>query len=114
MGDIYFLKKVSHRNGRQKLIIIFDYFFNFIKQDCKSHFAKLKEKIKVDGNKEEFADRICTNLLAKQQMTTTQINGSEHANHLRQHPRPSHQPGGRRQQGQAAELALNRPARRGR
>ena len=40
----------------------YDYFFNFIKQDCKSHFAKLKEKIKVDGNKEEFADRICTNI----------------------------------------------------
>ncbi len=33
-----------------------------IKKDCIAHFTKLKEKIQIDENKEEFANKICTNI----------------------------------------------------
>lgn len=38
------------------------YFFSFIKQDCKEYFVELKEKIQIDKDEEEFANKICLDI----------------------------------------------------
>ncbi|QZA59312.1 hypothetical protein [Candidatus Rhabdochlamydia porcellionis] len=38
------------------------YFFSFIKQDCKEYFIDLKEKIQIDKDEEEFANKICLDI----------------------------------------------------
>ena len=52
--NLSFLKNMPTEDRRR--------FFSFIKQDCKQYFIELKEKIQIDEDEEEFANKICLDI----------------------------------------------------